>query len=319
MSNFPVISICIPAYKRTEFLQRLLDSIAIQSFRDFEVIVTDDSSDNSVALLLQKYEGGFKIKYQKNAVAVGSPENWNAAMRLATGKWIKIMHDDDWFAHESSLQKFVDATKNNPNTDFFFAAYCNFYSSSKEQKKVLLNSIHQSLLKKPVTLFSTNFIGPPSVVLHRNDGKYWYDKNLKWVVDIDFYMLYLAHTKPVYIPDVLINVGIHEEQVTQSSFRIRAVEIPENFYLLKKIGFAKLRNLYVYDAFWRLMRNLNISNLADIRSAGYTEEIPGAINSMLHLQNKIPNKLLKFGALSKTLMFLSFLQNRRLLPRTNAA
>jgi glycosyltransferase involved in cell wall biosynthesis len=44
----PLISICIPAYKRTEFLQRLLDSIDIQTFKNFEVIVTDDSPGNDV-------------------------------------------------------------------------------------------------------------------------------------------------------------------------------------------------------------------------------------------------------------------------------
>ena len=40
-----LISICIPAYKHPDFLKRLLDSISIQSFRDFEVIISDDSPD----------------------------------------------------------------------------------------------------------------------------------------------------------------------------------------------------------------------------------------------------------------------------------
>ncbi|MGZ5190970.1 MAG: glycosyltransferase family 2 protein, partial [Flavisolibacter sp.] len=36
----PFVSICIPAYKRPDFLIRLLDSIRVQTFKDFEVIVT---------------------------------------------------------------------------------------------------------------------------------------------------------------------------------------------------------------------------------------------------------------------------------------
>lgn len=40
----PLLSICIPAYERPALLKRLLDSIAKQVFKDFEVIITDDSS-----------------------------------------------------------------------------------------------------------------------------------------------------------------------------------------------------------------------------------------------------------------------------------
>ena len=44
----PLISICIPAYKRAAFIKRLLDSIAIQSFQDYEVVITDDSPGDDV-------------------------------------------------------------------------------------------------------------------------------------------------------------------------------------------------------------------------------------------------------------------------------
>jgi glycosyltransferase involved in cell wall biosynthesis len=60
------ISICIPAYKRVNYLRRLLDSIAIQTFRDFEVIITDDSDDLSVKELSYLYKDKFQLCYHKN-------------------------------------------------------------------------------------------------------------------------------------------------------------------------------------------------------------------------------------------------------------
>ena len=42
MAEPSLISICIPAYKHPDFLKRLLDSISIQSFKNFEVIISDD-------------------------------------------------------------------------------------------------------------------------------------------------------------------------------------------------------------------------------------------------------------------------------------
>ena len=47
----PFISICIPAYKNVEFLKRLPDSIAVQSFKNFEVILSDDSPGKEVEQL----------------------------------------------------------------------------------------------------------------------------------------------------------------------------------------------------------------------------------------------------------------------------
>ena len=49
------ISICIPAYKHVDYLQRLLDSILIQTYKNFEIIITDDRPDNSVEILLEKH------------------------------------------------------------------------------------------------------------------------------------------------------------------------------------------------------------------------------------------------------------------------
>ena len=56
----PFVSICIPAYKRISYLKRLLESIIIQTYKDYEVIITDDSDNDSVKdLLKQKLRTGF--------------------------------------------------------------------------------------------------------------------------------------------------------------------------------------------------------------------------------------------------------------------
>ena len=129
MTETVLISICIPAYKRVDFLKRLLDSIEIQRFRSFEVVVTDDSPDENVQLLCAAFREKFSLHYQRNTSPLGTPENWNEAIRLAKGKWIKLMHDDDWFASADSLQAFAEAVGKHPNGRFFFSAYRNLYEA----------------------------------------------------------------------------------------------------------------------------------------------------------------------------------------------
>jgi len=184
----PFISICIPAYKNKEFLQRLLESIAIQTFKDVEVVVSDDSPTSELQNICHNYTDRFQMQYYRNHVPLGTPDNWNFAISKASGKWIKLMHHDDWFVNEKSLQFFADAAINNSNIDFIFSGYFEMQNESL-QKKYIINSIDTILLKRsPLNLFKENFIGSPSTTLVKNDGKEWYDKKIKWVVDFEYYI-----------------------------------------------------------------------------------------------------------------------------------
>ena len=310
----PFISICIPTYKRIQYLKRLLDSIAIQNFKDFEVIITDDSPSGDVNDLCDQYKNKIQINYYKNPAPLGTPENWNESIRHAKGEWIKLMHDDDWFANEDSLSVFANAAKQNSSFSFYYSAYTNVFEDDRKSTAVYLNSFRKRKFEQnPVTLFSRNVIGPPSVTLVKNDKLIWYDNKIKWVVDIDFYIRYLKKNPSFYIDEPLINVGINKEQVTQSTFRVANIELPENFYLLSKIGVKSLKNILVYDGWWRLIRNLRVTSLGKISESGYREEVPGIIESMISWQSKIPSKILRVGFFSKFIMFVHYLIYRRML------
>lgn len=301
------VSICIPAYKRINFLQRLLNSIAGQAFRDFEVIVTDDSPDDKVEQLCKGYESLFHLRYYKNAQSLGTPENWNEAIRKANGQWIKIMHDDDWFAEADALEQFVKAIKANPGATFFFCAYANVYEKSGRVENVYLNPFRKkALLHNPATLIARNVIGQPSVVLHRNDPKYWYDRNVKWVVDIDFYIRCLKDEKPVYIPRKLVNLGMHGGQVTTYTFGVPEVHLCENLYLLNKIGETNLRNVLIFDAWWRMIRNFSIRDAQQIEQYCKQEPVPIPLRRMIRFQKNFSASLLRQGVFSKFFMFVCY-------------
>lgn len=301
----PQISICIPAYKHINYLERLLNSISIQTYKDFEVIITDDSPDNNVKQLLEKFDGIINIRYFKNETTLGTPENWNESIRKASGKWIKIMHDDDWFASENSLQAFYEATTQNPEYSFFFSAYRNI--SKNSEKDILLNSMNRVLLKlSPLNLFRKQYIGNPSCTLIKRDLNEWYDKDFKWVVDFEYYIRCLRKTgNYFYINHVLINIGINDEQVTNYTFRKPEVEIPENHLMIQKMGFSILRNIFVYDYYWRFYRNLGVRSVDDVKKY-YDEPLHPLLKQMIHFQNKIPVAVLKKGVISKILMLSNY-------------
>ena len=302
------ISICIPAYKRIDYLKRLLCSIEIQKFKDYEVIISDDSNDHSVEELLKNFNGRFEIKYFKNEKALGTPANWNHAISKATGEWIKLMHDDDWFDNEHSLEKFALARNN--NNKFIFSAYTNKTELTNNiEKKFFNENLKTIILKNPLRLLAKNSIGPPSVTLFHNSIKDKYDEGLKWRVDIEYYIRNISKgIEFTYINELLINVGVSESQVTNYCLNVPSVEIPEMYILLSKYGTSPLKNIMVYDAYWRILRNTDIHSKSKLESFGQTDW-PAVIISMVELQSKFNQSTLRNGVISKTLMGISYIYN----------
>ncbi len=301
----PRISICIPAYKNPGHLKRLLDSIRIQSFTDYEIVITDDSPDNSVHDLVTEMFP--EVIYSRNLPALGTPANWNAAIARASGTWIKLMHNDDWFTGPDSLKTFHDATQAHPEKKFFFSAFQNVVEADNAHYVVKCSRVDLWFLKlNPYHLVKRVYVGNPSCTMVHRDIQIKYDTRYKFIVDFDYYIRCFRSGVPyAYIDPVLLNIGFHKEQVTTYTFREPKVQIPENMMFLEEHGIAILNNIIVYDYFWRLFRNLGIRSAE--QAAAYYPLIPPACKRIIRLQSRISPSLLKVGILSKSFMFLGWL------------
>jgi glycosyltransferase involved in cell wall biosynthesis len=306
------ISVCIPAYKNAAFLKRSLDALVSQTFKAVEVILSDDSPDDSVLQIAEEYKPRLNIIYIKNNPAKGTPANWNFTMQQASGKYIKLIHDDDWLAADDALQLYYDCLEANPSIDFCFSAFYNVNLGTGKKEPVFCSTPDLLLLRKnPLNLFKKNFIGPPSGVFQRNNGHILYDEHLKWLVDFEGYIRFLGKKSNfIYLNKCLVNIGLGEEQVTQSTKMVKAVVIPESMYFLQKHGASILKNVWVYDYYWRMFRNLSVKNADDISASGWQYDLPEAIHKMLKFQGRINASVLRAGPLSKMLMLLSYFTNR---------
>lgn len=305
----PLISICIPTYERPDYLKRLLDSIAKQTFRDFEVIITDDSSSDGVEELLFGSNYKFPLSYQRNPRPLGTPRNWMEGIKLASGHWIKIMHDDDWFTDRYSLENF--AAQIDEGADVLFSGY-HAYEEAKDRtvNKTIRQSVFQAIRKDPYRLFANNLIGPPSVVLFRRSMQELYDPQLKWLVDLEAYVRMMKRYTSRYIALPLVTMSYNTTQVTNECFRNPAVEIPEALYYYRKHGVATFRSWISYDGWWRLIRNLSIRTESEIREYAGKEKVPAFLMGIIRFQQRISPRLLRKGLFSKLLMTISYYVNQ---------
>ena len=306
------ISICIPTYNSGEKLVRLLNSIKSQTFTDYEIIVSDDSNNDAVKNIVQQQFKELNIEYYHNEIALGTPNNWNNGLKKTKGEWIKMMHHDDWLLDENVLQTFVDHVKVDPEAKLI---YCDFKNIDLENNTSSLGTtswFELLLLRSNYLNLYKNFIGNPSCTLFSSKLKpFEYDRRIKWLIDFDFYTWYFRREKKfTYIHKPLIAFRIHADQVTAQSQKNPAVEIPESFILYDKYGIDILRNVFVYDFFWRMYRNLGIKSMQQLETyLGYICQYP-TITRMINLQNKVPSIFLKKGFLSKPLMLLAYMKNR---------
>lgn len=233
----PAVSICVPAYEQPEFLKRALESIFVQDFQNFEVIVTDDSRSDDVKKVVEQWRDDERMRYFKNEGRLGSPANWNAAMALARSDLIKFLHHDDWFTTNCSLRRFVEAMNASPDVNFAFSAA---NACQDDGSRIFLHQPTQSQVEHfahdPLSLQFANFIGAPSATIFRKLTDFEFDPRLRWVVDIDAYMRIMGSSPCcTYIDEPLISIssnGAH--QVTRDFAVDRVARVAEHFYLYAK-------------------------------------------------------------------------------------
>jgi glycosyltransferase involved in cell wall biosynthesis len=294
-------------YKQKELLARCLDSLQLQGFKDFEVIITDDTPDDSIADFVKAFKSDFPLHYYKNEIALGSPANWNMAISKASGKYIKIMHHDDWFAESHSLETFVATLDNNPTCRFAFSMYADVVNGRPMPPRPDIKQSLEIFRKNKSILLTYNFFGDPSTSIFYNNSGVWFDEKMKWCVDYDFYLQLLKdNSNIILIDEVLLHIGVHEAQITHTVIKDANVVVYENIRLLNKHGFKKL-NLKQFDFFWRMMRNYGINSLEKLKLIAKDEPLPDYLVGMVKLQSRIPAFALHTGVLSKMFMVGSYL------------
>ncbi|MBO9151875.1 glycosyltransferase family 2 protein [Chitinophaga sp. GCM10012297] len=305
----PTISICIPAYRQAHLLRRCLESIRSQRFRDMEVIITDDSPDDAVRMLVETFAADFPLVYSKNEPALGSPKNWNAGLAKASGRYIKTLHQDDWLRSPDALSLCVTALDENPGASFVFSACYDVRPDGTEILHEPSAAQLQRLHQEPECLLLGNFIGAPSTVTFRKDTGLLYDPHMKWVVDYDFYIRLCYKGQALYIGEPLLNIGIHEDQVTAAVQHDREVVIPEHIRLLHKLNGPIFRNIRYFDHSWRLLRNFNIRSVSDLQKVAGNLSLPPVLCIMSDFLGLLPASWVKKGMVSKSLMTLAYLRS----------
>lgn len=110
----PRVSVIIPAYNAAWCVRRAVDSVLAQRYRDFELIVVDDGSQDDTAAILAGYGDAIQVLTKPNG---GLSSARNAGIRAAAGTYVAFLDADDWW-HPDKLARQVDHMAQRPECVF---------------------------------------------------------------------------------------------------------------------------------------------------------------------------------------------------------
>lgn len=282
----PLFSVVIPVYNRKEMLKRALDSVYAQTFRDYEIIVVDDGSDDGTGELCGAFYGRL-IYLRQNNCGVSSARN--LGIKKAASPHIALLDSDDtWHPHK--LQEDYEYIQNNPlikihqSEDIWIRNGIRVNPGKKHLKKS--GSIfHESL--------DLCMISPSSAVISAEifDKYGLFDENLRACEDYDLWLRITPFENIGLIPKKLITrYSGHDDQLSSN------YPVMDRFRLYSIINLLKSGKLGDPDrerALSMAVKKANIiKNGAEKRNktvlAAYIEEI---INYLLEENYKQINSL----------------------------
>lgn len=171
-----MLSVLLPVYQpRLEYLQKAIESILHQSFRDFELLVIEAPSGVSIDALLAKYHDK-RIQHHRFPAKPSLVKQLNFGLQLSRAEMIARMDGDDW-SHPERLKRQWDYLQQHPEISVLGTQICIMddrdrpigfrqYPTASEQAALLLKRY--------------NTIAHPSVMYRKEHilavGGYWYDR-----------------------------------------------------------------------------------------------------------------------------------------------
>lgn len=196
------ISIAIPTsgYKGNgdKYLGDLLESIRKQTYRNFNIVISDHCQDSLIENKIAEFSD-MEIIYHKNPNDIGnSPLNLNKAIELCDGEIIKIMFQDDVFFSENSLAIISENLGNSEK--MWLLNGCNHMDDGTNVTYGTMVPRHN-----PNLLMGANTISSPSVLSIRKECEVRFDGNLTYFMDVEYYYaMWEKYGDPVIIDETLI-------------------------------------------------------------------------------------------------------------------
>ena len=230
--NTPLFSVIIPTYNRADRLRTALDSLARQTFKEFEVIVCDDGSTDNTAEIANEFKEKLALTYLHDENWGGPARPRNAGIKWAKGIWISFLDSDDfWYPDKlTSCLPYLE------NSDVIYHHFEVFGSHMPKNQRILFGRrISKKNAFLDLLLSNWNGMANSGVSVRKSvlDQAGLFDENrrLIGIEDFDMWLRIAKITNRfTLIPMILGGYLVSESSLTRDIEK----NIARDFYLLEK-------------------------------------------------------------------------------------
>jgi glycosyltransferase involved in cell wall biosynthesis len=271
------ISICIPTFERPRFLAEALNSCIEQDWRNYEILVGDDSrgkiNEDVIAAFRRKSPG--EIRHLHNAPSLGQAGNVNNLFQNARCSRLLLLHDDDLLT-EGALRRLAACWQTNPATDLAFgkqqvishdgaALAKQTEDLNRRYRRVPENAGHQNV---PAAVGVTRMMPSNGYLVRTTLARIGYktEAEVGPVCDMEFAAQLCVQSKNiVFIDEFTSQYRLSEEGITRSGkYPLEAI----TYAILKKLDLPPEATPFRSQA----MRAISKFVVSDLARIGYRRE-----------------------------------------------
>lgn len=213
----PLVSVIIPVYNSSKYIQKAIESVLSQTYRHYEIIVVDDGSTDGTRRKLELYQNRIRYVFQENQ---GSAAARNTGLKLARGELVAFLDSDDLWSMSEKLEKQVACFAKNPDLGGINTGWRIIDGADKHIKTV--QPWHKAPQLDLETWLKKKCVRTSAMMFRRSwlDKVGGFDPELRQSHDVDLILrLSLAGCKTEWLKEETVCYRQHELNTTKDSLK----------------------------------------------------------------------------------------------------
>lgn len=207
--EFPLVSVILPVFNAAPYLAEAIQSILVQTYENFELVIVDDASDDESGSIIGSFSDS-RIVRLSNEVNKGLSFSLNRGMRHARGAFLARMDADD-ISLPDRFARQVDYLQKHPDVAVCGAWMETFGTGGETVWKV---PEHHDVIASRLVFESA--LCHPTVMLHRRlfvDAGLEYAEELQLAQDFELWSRCFRSLRFANIPEVLLRYRLHDHNL----------------------------------------------------------------------------------------------------------
>lgn len=241
------ISVCVPAYNRPDTLRQLINSYLHQDYKNRELIISDDTPNDSVKKLVDSYKNN-SIKYFHNKPSLRFAKNLLMCMKMAKGDYVIVLGDDDVLLRAATLSDYVKVFRKYPKVGFVYSNIVQFSPDMDIQYIINFTNVNKMYKKGEESMKyiwpRSLFIGGMGIRNKKDIYKFFPAKKVLYP-QVEF-VGHIANNFDTYLlKDHNIGFRSHDDQIIFNALKNKSIQQQGNHTVIEFFEiFEKLRKRY---------------------------------------------------------------------------